>query len=99
VVSRAGKVSAGFNAMRQVAAWLPLCWPLAILGYLPGVAWAGRLVYNRVAATRPRDVPCTDDVCGIHSRTPRNVPRDRGIAQNHHNTIATLADTEEAPHS
>jgi predicted DCC family thiol-disulfide oxidoreductase YuxK len=99
VVSRAGKVSAGFNAMRQVAAWLPLCWPLAILGYLPGVAWAGRLVYNRVAATRPRDVPCTDDVCGIHSRTPRNVPRDRGIAQNHHNTIATLADTEEAHHS
>jgi predicted DCC family thiol-disulfide oxidoreductase YuxK len=97
-VSRAGKVSVGFDAVRSAAGCLPLFWPLAWVSYLPGVAWAGRVVYNRAAATRPRDVPCTDDVCGLHSRTPRTMPRDRGIAQNHHSTIATLADTEEGPH-
>jgi predicted DCC family thiol-disulfide oxidoreductase YuxK len=66
VVSRRGRVTAGFDAVRSVAAWLPLFWPLALIACLPGVAWAGRRVYNHLASTRPRDVPCTDDVCGIH---------------------------------
>ena len=95
-VSRIGRITAGFDAMRLLAAWLPIFWPLALMGYLPGVAWAGRRVYNRVAATRPRDAPCTDDSCGIHSRTPRIVPRDRGHVQDHHKSIANLADTQEA---
>jgi len=98
VVSRRGRVTAGFDAMRSLAAWLPIFWPLAMIGYLPGVAWPGRRVYNWFAATRPRDVPCTDDVCGIHSRTPPIAARDRGHTQHHHDAIATLADTEEAPH-
>src|SRR5262249_12730354 len=83
-VARTGRITAGFDAMRSLAAWLPLCWPLALFGYLPGVAWTGRRVYNRFAATRPRDVPCTDDACGIHFGTPRTAPRDRGHAQDHH---------------
>jgi hypothetical protein len=98
-VSRDGKVTAGFDSVRSAAAKLPLFWPLALFLYIPGVAWPGRVVYNRVAATRPRDVPCTDQVCGLHSRTPRNVPRDRGHAQNHQNAMQTLTDTEEVPHS
>ena len=95
-VARTGQIAAGFDAMRSLAAWLPMFWPLALVGYLPGVAWPGRRMYNWIAATRPRDVPCTDDSCTIHSRTPRVVPRDPGHVQDHHNSIATLADTQEA---
>jgi predicted DCC family thiol-disulfide oxidoreductase YuxK len=66
VLSRYGWVTAGLDAVRSLAAWLPLFWPFAFFAWLPGVAWAGRRVYRYLAATRPRDVPCTDDVCGIH---------------------------------
>ena len=96
-VSASGRISRGFDAVRALAASLPLFWPLAAVGHLPGVAWAGRRVYNWVAATRSRDVACTDLVCGIHSRSPLTVPRERARAQEHHNTIMT--DTEEAPRS
>jgi predicted DCC family thiol-disulfide oxidoreductase YuxK len=92
-VSYAGRVTAGFDAVRAVAARLPLFWLPAALAYLPGVAWAGRRVYNGVAATRPRDVSCTDDVCGIHSRTKLTAPRSPGQAQDHHDAIATMKDT------
>jgi len=97
VVSRSGRITAGFDGVRSVAASLPLFWPVAAIFYLPGVAWPGRRVYNGIAATRPRDVPCTDDVCGLHSRNARIVPRDRGHTQDHHKAIATLVDTEEPP--
>jgi len=99
VVSTSGRITTGFDAARSLAAGLPLFWPLAAIGYLPGVAWTGRRMYNWFAATRPRDVPCTDDVCGIHHRKPPTAARDRGHAQHHHDTIATVADNEEAPHS
>ncbi len=69
VVSSGGRVTAGFDAVRSIAGWLPLFWPLAMIGWLPGVAWAGRRVYNYLATTRPRDTPCTDDVCGLHPPT------------------------------
>jgi predicted DCC family thiol-disulfide oxidoreductase YuxK len=75
-VSHSGRITAGFDAVRAVASWLPLFWPFALIGYLPGVAWAGRRVYNWVAANRPRDIACTDQVCGIHPSAPRTVPRD-----------------------
>jgi predicted DCC family thiol-disulfide oxidoreductase YuxK len=65
VVNRDGRLTAGFDAVRSLSAWLPLFWPLAVIGWFPGVAWAGRRVYNHLAATRPRDVPCTDEVCGL----------------------------------
>ena len=72
VVRSDGRVFAGYDAVLCLARWIPLLWPLALVGWIPPVAWAGRLVYNRIAASRPRDVPCTDDVCGIHPvRTPR----------------------------
>ena len=61
-----GTISAGFDAIRGIAGRLPLYWPLALVGRLPGLAWAGRRIYDRVAASRPRDVPCNDSVCGIH---------------------------------
>jgi predicted DCC family thiol-disulfide oxidoreductase YuxK len=96
-VTDTGRITAGFDAVRAVASRLPLFWPLALIGYFPGVAWAGRRVYNRVAANRPRDVACTDQVCGIHLQSPRAAPRDGGRARAHHNPIAITTDTEEVP--
>ena len=92
-VSHSGRVTAGFDAMRALTTRLPLFWPLAVIGSLPGVTWAGRRVYNWVAATRPRDVTCSDQVCGIHPRTKRIAVRTPGHAQDQHDAIATMKDT------
>ncbi len=59
-----GRVFAGFDALSALGRRLPLFWPIGLLGSLPLVSKAGRRVYNRVAASRPRDVTCTDAVCG-----------------------------------
>ena len=64
VISRWGRVTAGFDGVRSLGAWLPIFWPFALFAWMPGVAWVGRRVYNHLAATRPRDVPCSDEVCG-----------------------------------
>jgi predicted DCC family thiol-disulfide oxidoreductase YuxK len=66
VISRQGRVTAGFDAVRSIGAWLPLYWPLSMIAWFPGVAWVGRRVDNYLAMTRPRDIPCTDDHCGLH---------------------------------
>ncbi len=65
VLSKQGRVLAGFDAVRAISGWLPGAWPFAWIAWFPGVAWVGRRVYNYLASTRPRDVPCTDDVCGL----------------------------------
>jgi predicted DCC family thiol-disulfide oxidoreductase YuxK len=98
VVSGSGQVGAGFDAVRWIAGRLPLFWPIAAIAYLPGVASLGRVMYNHVAAVRPRDVPCTDQTCGIHSGTARSVPRLlRGHVQSPHNPSAFPADSQEVP--
>lgn len=73
-VSRSGKVSAGYDAVVRVGSWLPLFRPLALLGGAPGIANLGRVVYNRIASSRPRDAACTDDVCGIHPPASSSAP-------------------------
>jgi predicted DCC family thiol-disulfide oxidoreductase YuxK len=78
VVGRGEWVTAGFDAVRSVMSWLPLFWPAALAGYFPGVAWAGRRVYNQIAVARPRDVPCTDDLCGLHAPKSRDATSKRG---------------------
>src|SRR5262249_48825684 len=97
IVTRQGVVKSGFDAVTALGSRLPLFWLPSVVGMIPGVASAGRLVYNRLAATRPRDFPCSDDVCGLHSRTSPGVPRDRGDLH-HHNLIAPKPDTEEMVH-
>ncbi len=97
VIARSGTITVGFDAVRTLTAWLPLFWPLGFFVFLPGVAWAGRRVYNAVAASRPRDVACTDEVCGIHSRQSQYLALDRAQAQNQQNAIASVLDTEETP--
>ena len=72
-----GRVFAGYDAVAALARSLPLFWWFGAVGSLPGLTWGGRLVYNRVAASRPRDFVCNDEVCGIHppSKTAkRTVP-------------------------
>jgi predicted DCC family thiol-disulfide oxidoreductase YuxK len=97
-VAGPGRVAAGFGAVRAIAGRLPLFWTFAAVSYLPGVASLGRVVYNHLAAGRPRDVPCTDQTCGIHSGTPRSVPRLlRGHVPNPHNPAANPADSQEVP--
>lgn len=61
-----GRVDRGYDAVVAIGRRLPLFWPVSLVGSLPGVASAGRRVYNSIAASRSRDVPCTDDVCGLH---------------------------------
>lgn len=72
-----GLVAVGFDAVLAVGRRAPLFWPLALIGSLPGISWAGHRVYNKVAAARPRDVPCTDDVCGIHPASSSAANRER----------------------
>lgn len=66
IIDRKGNVSAGYDAVMALLSWIPAGRPLALIRYIPGVSWVGRRVYNTIASSRPRDVPCTDDVCGIH---------------------------------
>jgi predicted DCC family thiol-disulfide oxidoreductase YuxK len=61
-----GRVVAGYDAILTLLRWHPLCWPISMVGALPGIAGLGRRLYNNLAATRPRDAACTDEVCGIH---------------------------------
>jgi predicted DCC family thiol-disulfide oxidoreductase YuxK len=95
VIERDARIHTGFDAVRSVARRLPLLWPLAAVGYLPGVATLGRMVYNRLAASRPRDVPCTNLTCGIHSESPQSAPRHRGRAAETQSPIAAAADSPE----
>jgi predicted DCC family thiol-disulfide oxidoreductase YuxK len=60
-----GHVAVGFDAMALVARQLPLFWLPGVLALVPGVAPLGRRYYQRVADARPRDVPCTDEVCAL----------------------------------
>lgn len=55
VVTASGDVRTGFDAYRAIAWSIPLFWPVAPLLYVPGVPFAGRKVYARVARNRHRD--------------------------------------------
>ncbi|WP_237722935.1 thiol-disulfide oxidoreductase DCC family protein, partial [Singulisphaera acidiphila] len=61
-----GRIDVGYDAVVTLSRWIPLFWPLGLIGSLPILSRGGHRAYNAIAASRPRDVPCTDDVCGIH---------------------------------
>ena len=54
VVTATGEVRTGFDAYRAISWSIPLFWPIAPLLYVPGVPFAGRRVYARVARSRHR---------------------------------------------
>jgi predicted DCC family thiol-disulfide oxidoreductase YuxK len=66
LVWRDGRVEVGYDAVMTLLAWMPLSKPFALVWFVPGISPVGRRVYNWIASTRPRDVICTDEVCGIH---------------------------------
>ncbi|MEA2629880.1 MAG: hypothetical protein QOE66_99 [Chloroflexota bacterium] len=86
-----GRVAAGFDAIVVLARWMPLYWPIGLIGSVPGVTWLGRRIYRRVADARPRDVPCTDDVCGL----PLHRDRVQGPSAS---PVPVAADPERAHH-
>lgn len=59
-----GRVFVGYDAVTALCRLLPLFWAFGLAGSLPVVSSAGRRVYNTIAAARPRDVTCSDAVCG-----------------------------------
>lgn len=63
VVDGRGRRDAGFEGYLRIALVVPLMWPLALLGRLPGLRQIGHAVYGVVAANRVRRGRCTDDVC------------------------------------
>jgi predicted DCC family thiol-disulfide oxidoreductase YuxK len=97
-ITRAGRITRGFDAIRAIAGRLPLFWPFAIIAAFPGLAAIGRRVYNALAATRPRDVSCTDQTCGIHREARTFAPRHSGHARSLDRTTAARPDSQEIPH-
>jgi len=77
-----GRVLKGYDAVMTVLSWTPLFWPMSLVRHVPGVALIGRPVYDRIASSRSRDTPCTDDVCGIKPPTaaPVSQPVSNGSA-------------------
>jgi predicted DCC family thiol-disulfide oxidoreductase YuxK len=71
VVTADGEVKSGFFAVRYLARFLPMLWPVLPFLYLPGMNWLGPKVYNWVARRRykinrlaGRPV-CEDGLCKI----------------------------------
>ena len=77
LVRRDGRVEVGYDAVMTLLAWTPLSKPFALVRFVPGISPIGRRVYNWIASTRPRDVLCTDEVCGIHPPAGRPSGADR----------------------
>lgn len=99
VVSGSGRTWSGFDAVRAIACRLPLAWPFAAVAFLPGVAPLARIMYNQLAAGRPRDVPCTDRACGLHFGAAPSAPRLlRGRVTDPNDPISTPADSRETPY-
>lgn len=70
VVRADGRIAAGYRAVVLLGRWIPLFSPAALVGSLPILSQVGDRVYNKIAASRPRDFLCNDDVCGIHPGAP-----------------------------
>ena len=62
-----GRVRVGYDAVMTILSWMPLYWPLSLARFVPGAGFVGRRVYQAIADSRPRDIPCTDDTCALHA--------------------------------
>ena len=63
VVGADGRRHGGYDGYLEMARSVPLMWPFAILGRLPGIRHLGEAIYRVIAANRVRRGRCTDDVC------------------------------------
>ncbi len=57
--TRSGEVLLGFPAMRRAILQTPLGFLPAMILYLPGISALGRIVYNRTAEKRAREISCS----------------------------------------
>jgi predicted DCC family thiol-disulfide oxidoreductase YuxK len=71
VIDARGQRHGGYAGYLQLARAVPLLWPFALLGPLPGIRFAGDRLYRFVAANRIRRGRCTDEVCAPAASTPR----------------------------
>ncbi len=60
-----GKTYGGFRAMRDIMLRLPASFLLALLMYLPGVAWVGEPAYQWVSKNRHRFGGSQGKSCGV----------------------------------
>jgi predicted DCC family thiol-disulfide oxidoreductase YuxK len=63
VVDRQGRRSAGYDAQLRIAREVPLLWPFALVGWIPGLRQVGMAAYRYVAANRQRRGVCSDELC------------------------------------
>jgi predicted DCC family thiol-disulfide oxidoreductase YuxK len=60
-----GARAAGYAGYLWLSRAVPVLWPFAMLGPLPGIRHLGDAVYKVVAANRIRRGRCTDEVCAV----------------------------------
>lgn len=63
VVDETGARHAGYEGYLCIAVLVPVFWPFAVAGRLPGIRQAGHAAYRFIAARRERRGRCTDDGC------------------------------------
>ncbi len=63
VVTETGARAGGFTGYLWIARVVPVLWPMALLGPLPGVRHLGDAIYKYIAANRVRRGRCTDELC------------------------------------
>lgn len=71
VVAESGARAAGYAGYLWITRVVPLLWPMAVLGPLPGIWHLGDAVYRVIAANRVRRGRCTDEVCAVTPTAPR----------------------------
>ena len=71
VVDARGRRFPGYEGYLQLALSVPLLWPFALVGRLPGIRQIGAAIYRLVAANRIRRGRCTDELCAPTVSTNR----------------------------
>jgi predicted DCC family thiol-disulfide oxidoreductase YuxK len=70
-IDPAGGRHAGYDGYLWIARVVPLLWPVAVIGRVPGIRRLGHAIYRLVAANRIRRGRCTDEICAPAIPGPR----------------------------
>lgn len=73
LVPPGGTPLAGFHAFRWLTGRLPALWILWPFVWLPGAAWIGVRVYDRIARSRFAFGTCDDGACAVPEETRQPV--------------------------
>ena len=72
-----GRTESGFKAVLTLSRWLPLFWPIGLLGALPGLQLILRALYGSLVADAPRDQ--TNDGVGAGKNHSTSNPSVRAV--------------------